>query len=103
MTSKEKKKAMVEEMEIEIVKFYPFPLRMKNATLLGVADIRLGGLLTIRGVKLLRKQNGGVFISMPSVEVKEGEYRELVKIEFRPLREKIRKTLSEFFKESNLF
>ena len=71
---------------------------MKKTTLLGYADIVLNNLLEIRGIKLLKKDNGGVFILPPSVQTEDG-YAEVVKFLDRELREKVRKTLSEYYKE----
>jgi DNA-binding cell septation regulator SpoVG len=85
-------------MEIEIEKFYPFMLKMKNATLLGYADVRLGGVLKIRGIKLIRKPNGGTFIVPPSVQTPRGDFVDLVEFTDRKLREKIRKALSDYYK-----
>ena len=85
-------------MEVKVKKFYPYLLKMKNATLLGYADIVLDNLLEIKGIKLLQKSNGGIFIAPPSVQTKEGTFVEVVKFLDRNLREKIRKTLSEYYK-----
>jgi len=86
-------------MEVEIEKFYPFMVKMKNATLLGYADVKLNGLLRIRGIKLIRKPDGGTFIAPPSVQNSRGEYVDVVEFLDRGLREKIRKTLSDYYKE----
>lgn len=85
-------------MEVHIKKFYPFPLRLKNSTILGYADIVLDNLLEIRGIKLLKKDNGGIFILPPSIQTEDG-FTEVVNFLNRELREKIRKTLSEYYKE----
>ena len=85
--------------KVEVKKFYPFMLRMKNATLLGYADIVIDNLLEVRGVKLLRKDNGAVFILPPSVQSGEGSFAEVVKFVNPQLKEKIRKTLSDYYKE----
>jgi DNA-binding cell septation regulator SpoVG len=86
-------------MEVKVKKFYPFPLKRKNSELLGYADVVLEGLLEIRGIKLLRKPNGGVFILPPSVQTENGDYTDLVRFLDRTLKEKIRKTLSDYYKE----
>jgi DNA-binding cell septation regulator SpoVG len=86
-------------MEVEIEKFYPFMLKMKSSTLLGYADVKLNGLLKIRGIKLIRKPDGGTFIVPPSFQNSKGEYVNVVEFLDRGLREKIRKTLSEYYKE----
>ena len=87
-------------MEVKVKKFYPYMLKLKNATLLGFADVVLNDLLEIRGIKLLKKPNGGVFITPPSMQTKAGEYVEIVKFLNRELKEKVRKTLSEYYKEN---
>ncbi len=85
-------------MEVRIKRFYPFPVKLKNVTLLGYADVVLNDQLEIRGIKLLRKDNGGVFILPPSVQNGD-RYTEVVGFLDRTLREKIRKTLSDYYKE----
>ena len=71
---------------------------MKNANLLGYADVVLNNLLEIRGIKLLQKENGAIFITPPSIQTKEGQYVEIVKFLDRNLREKIRKAISDYYK-----
>ncbi|MEO2153678.1 MAG: hypothetical protein GXN97_04185 [Aquificae bacterium] len=88
-----------EDVHVRVERFIPFPLKMKNATLLGYADIVLNNFLLIRGIKLLKKPNGGIFIGLPSIQVKEGEFIEIVEILDRKIKEKIRKTVSDYFKE----
>ena len=83
---------------MRIKRFYPFPVKLKNVTLLGYADVVLNDQLEIRGIKLLRKDNGGVFILPPSVQNGD-RYAEVVHFLDRTLREKIRKTLSDYYKE----
>ncbi|NPB05833.1 MAG: hypothetical protein GXO08_05595 [Aquificae bacterium] len=84
-------------MEVKVLRFYPFPLRVKNATVLGYADVSLDDKLEIRGIKLLKKDNGGVFITPPSVQTKEGDFIEVVKFLDREVREEIRKALKEYY------
>jgi DNA-binding cell septation regulator SpoVG len=87
-------------MKVEIKKFYPFLLERRNAILLGYADIILDGKLEIRGIKLFKKHNGGIFITPPSVQNDRGEYIDIVEFLDKDLKEKIRKTLSNFYKEN---
>ncbi len=87
------------EWKITIEKFYPFPLKGKNANVLAYADVKVDNLILIRGIKLLQKPNGGIFLGFPSLQVREGEYVQVVEILDRNLREAIRKTLSEYWKE----
>jgi stage V sporulation protein G len=86
--------------EITIEKFYPFPLKGKNANVLAYADVKIDNLLLIRGIKLLQKPNGAIFIGLPSIPVREGEHVPVVEILDRNLREAIRKTLSDYWKEN---
>ncbi|HID80054.1 MAG TPA: hypothetical protein EYH48_02745 [Aquifex aeolicus] len=88
------------DWKVEIKKFYPFMLKLKNATLLGYADVVIDNLIEIRGIKLLKKDNGSVFILPPSVQTKGGNFTEVVKFVNLKLREKVRKTLSEYYKEN---
>jgi len=86
-------------MEVKVLRFYPFPLKLRKAQLLGYADIQIDNLLEIRGIKLLKKDNGSVFILPPSLQNQDGSYTETVKFTDRKLREEIRKTLKEYYIE----
>jgi len=86
-------------MEVKVLRFYPFPLKLRRAQLLGYADIQLGTFLEIKGIKLLQKDNGGIFILPPSVQDKDGTYKEVVKFLDRQLKEQIRKTLKEYYRD----
>ena len=87
------------EWKITVEKFYPFPLKGRNANTLAYADVKIEGLLLIRGIKLLQKPNGAIFIGFPSLQVREGKHIPVVEILDRKLREAIRKTLSNYWKE----
>jgi len=84
-------------MEIKVLRFYPFPLKLRKAELLGYGDILIGNLLEIRGIKLLKKENGGIFIALPSIQNKNGSFIEIVRFTDRNLREEIRKALKDYY------
>jgi len=86
-------------MKIKVLRFYPFPLKLRSAELIGYGDILVDNILEIRGIKLLKKKNGGVFILPPSVQNKDGSFTEIVKFVDRTLREEIRKVLKEYYLE----
>jgi len=87
-------------MEVKIKKFYPFMLKMKNSTLLGYADIELNNMLKIKGIKLIRKADGGTFIVPPTIQNSKGEYVNVIDFLDRSVREKIRKVISDYYKEN---
>jgi len=84
---------------VKIDKFYPFLLKTKNATVLGYADVTVEGLLRLKNLKLVKKKNGGTFVSYPSLQDREGNFVQMVEILDRNLREEIRRVLSDYYKK----
>jgi len=84
--------------KIEVVKFYPFELPGRRGGLVGYADVKLGDILLIKAVKLLKNRFGGYYIQMPTVQSGDKSY-EVVEITSRELLERIRRKVVDFYKE----
>jgi stage V sporulation protein G len=76
--------------EVEVLKLYPFEIPHRSQRLLAYADVRIGSLLIIKSIKLLKNRYGGLYIQMPDV-YKEGRTYPLVEITSRELSELIRR------------
>ncbi|WP_461832152.1 septation protein SpoVG family protein [Aquifex sp.] len=83
---------------VRIVKFYPFEVPYKRGRLLAYFDILLYGEILIRNVKLIRNVYGGMFVAMPSFQVKDRNIP-VVEILSKELSEEIRRKLVDFYKE----
>jgi len=84
---------MKSEMNIEVVKFYPFSSYFGGGRLVGYADVVVGGIMKIRGIKLLKNRYGGLYIQMPSVDG-----HEIVEILSKDIMEAIRREVVDFYK-----
>ncbi len=85
-------------LEIEVVKFYPFELPGRRSGLVGYADVKLGSLLLIKAVRLMRNRYGGYYVQMPAVQNGDRSY-EVVEILSKELLEEIRRKVVDFYKE----
>lgn len=85
-------------MEVEVLKFYPFELPGRRGGLVGYADVKVGDVLVIRSVKLMRNRYGGYYVQMPSVQVGDRSY-EVVEILSKELLEEIRRKVRSFYEK----
>ncbi len=85
-------------MEVEVLKFYPFELPGRRGGLVGYADVKVGDLLVIKAVRLMRNRYGGYYVQMPSVQLGDRNY-EVVEVISKDLLEKIRRKVKEFYEE----
>jgi len=85
-------------LEVEVVKFYPFELPGRRSGLVGYADVKLGSLLLIKAVRLMRNRYGGYYVQMPAVQNGDRSY-EVVEILSKELLEEIRRKVVDFYKE----
>ncbi len=81
---------------VDIVKFYPFEIPYKSSRLVAYLDVKIGELLVIRSVKLLRNRYGGLYVQMPSI-YKEDKVYPLVDILSKELLEKIRRVAVDYY------
>ncbi|WP_448587912.1 septation protein SpoVG family protein [Thermocrinis sp.] len=82
--------------EVELLKFYPFEISSKKPTLLGYADVRVDGIV-IKGFKLLRAKNGGLFIQPPTVNF-DGKDYPVVELRSKTLLDRIRRQIVDYYK-----
>lgn len=85
-------------MEVEVLKFYPFELPGRKGGLVGYADVRVGDLLVIKAVRLMRNRYGGYYVQMPSVQLGDRNY-EVVEILSKELLEEIRRKVKDIYEE----
>ncbi len=85
-------------MDVEVLKFYPFELPGRRGGLVGYADVKVGDLLVIKAVRLMRNRYGGYYVQMPSVQLGDRNY-EVVEVISKDLLEKIRRKVKEFYEE----
>ncbi|HIQ49240.1 MAG TPA: hypothetical protein EYH58_06395 [Aquifex aeolicus] len=83
---------------VRILKFYPFEVPHKKGSLVAYFDIILYGEILIKNVKLIRNVYGGLFVAMPSIQIKDKNIP-LVEIISKDLNEEIRRKLVDFYKE----
>ncbi len=86
-------------MEVEVLRFYPFELPGRRGGLVGYADVKVGDLLVIKAVRLMRNRYGGYYVQMPSVQLGDRSY-EVVEILSKELIEKIRRKVKDIYEES---
>jgi len=86
-------------MKVEVVKFYPFELPGRKGGLVGYADVKIGDLMIIKAVRLMRNRYGGYYVQMPSVQQGDKNY-EVVEILSKDLLEDIRRKIKETYEES---
>ena len=85
-------------MKIEVVKFYPFELPGRRGGLVGYADVKLGDLILIRMVRLLRNKYGGYYVQMPSLQMGDRNY-DVVEVLSKELLEEIRRKVVDYYRE----
>lgn len=66
-------------MAIAIVEYRAAGSKASDPGLLGLAQIRLGGLILIKCVAVRRTREGRVYLSFPSRELRTGERRHVVR------------------------
>ncbi|MBU0506046.1 SpoVG family protein [bacterium] len=55
--------------------------RLDNgSTLKAFADVLIGDLLLIKGVRVVSKNGSGLFVSMPTQKAKDGKWYEIVRL-----------------------
>ncbi len=84
-------------MDVEVRKFYPFHTYIHGGRLVGYADVIIGGIVEIRGIKLLKNKYGGLYIQMPKYEG-----RDIVEIKSKELIESIRRKIVDFYKDTGV-
>ncbi|MBN1878727.1 SpoVG family protein [bacterium] len=65
-------------MKITSIRIYPFDTGTRGGKIRGVADVEIEGTLVIRGIRILEGRSGGLFLGMPSIRLREGEFRDTI-------------------------
>jgi len=85
-------------MQVTDVKIYPFEGGPPGSRLTAFAEVTLDGCLTLRGIRLFRSEQGGLFISYPSQKGRGGEYRDLILVNDGRLRSRLRDAVIEAYR-----
>lgn len=86
-------------MTVTQVKIYPFEPGEPYKDLKAYAEITLDGVLTIKGIQVFQKSNGGCYIRLPQQMTKGGEYKDLVIAETPDFKKHLRDTIVAAYKE----
>jgi len=60
------------------VKIYPFDTGEPESNLRAYAQVTLDNCLTLRGIKVLQTETGGLFIGFPARKRKDGKFQDLI-------------------------
>ncbi|MDH5511036.1 MAG: SpoVG family protein [Nitrospinota bacterium] len=85
-------------IEITDVRIYPFDTHGAGGKTLAMAQITIGGAVTIRGFRIIEGKKGGVFLGFPSTRGKDGQWRDIVLPVNNQAREMIREAVMEAFR-----
>ena len=84
-------------MDITEVKIYPFDTSEAGGKTMAMAQITIGGVLVIKGFRIIAAKGGGVFVSFPSVKGKDGKWRDIVSAVDPDTKEAVRKAALDAF------
>jgi len=65
-------------MKITDIRIYPFDTARSGGKIRAIVDVEFDGKLVVKGIRILETRNGGLFLGMPSVKTRSGQYRDLV-------------------------
>lgn len=65
-------------MEITEVKIFPFEPGDLQKNLKAYAEITVDDALTVKGIKIFEKDNGGIFITFPAIQGKDKTFHDIV-------------------------
>lgn len=87
-------------MNITRIRIYPFDTGTRGGRIRGIADVELDGVLLIKGIRILESRSGGLFLGMPSVRTRSGEYRDTVILEDTEFARMFRDRVIEAFRNT---
>jgi stage V sporulation protein G len=67
-------------VEITNIRIYPFDTSSQSKQIRAFADVELDQVLVIRGVKIIESKTGGLFITMPSIQIRPGDFKDILLI-----------------------
>ncbi len=85
-------------LKVEVIKFFPFELPGRKSGVVGYADVKIGDVLVIKAIRLMRNRHGGYYVQMPRIQTEGGSY-EVVEVLSKDLLEEIRRKIREAYKE----
>lgn len=85
-------------MQVTDVKIFPFEAAAPGSKLVAFAEVTLDGSLTLRGIRIFRSAQGGLFLGYPSQKGRGGEYRDLIAFKDAGLKNHLRDAIVEAYK-----
>lgn len=65
-------------MKITNIRIFPFDTGTRGGKIRAIADVEIDNGILIKGIRILESSSGGLFLGMPSVRTRSGEYRDMV-------------------------
>ncbi len=90
-------------MKITSIRIFPFDTGTRGGKIRGVADVEVDNTLLIKGIRILESRSGGLFLGMPSIRTREGEYRETVTLIEKSFADDFRHEVIEAYRNSDHF
>ena len=90
-------------MQITSIRIFPFDTGTRGGKIRGIADVEIDHMLAIRGIRILESKSGGLFLGMPSVRIRNGEYRDIVALLDKTFADDFRKAIIEAFRNLDRF
>ena len=87
-------------MQITEVKIYPFEPGDLQKSLKAYAEITLDDALTLKGIKIFEKENGGIFITFPAILGKDKTFHDIVIPKNSEIKNQIRDAVVEVYKKT---
>ncbi len=87
-------------MKITEVKIFPFEPGDLQRNLKAYAQITLDDSLTIKGIKIFEKENGGIFITFPAIQGKDKTFHDIVIPKTSEMKKMIRDSVVEIYKKT---
>ena len=89
-------------MKLTSIRIYPFDTGTRGGKIRGIADVEIDGALQIRGIRILETRSGGLFLGMPSIRLRDGEYRDTVSFIDKGFAGDFRRDVLEAYRKSGL-
>jgi len=87
-------------MEITDVKVFPFEPGDLQKNLKAYAQITLDDVLILKGIKIFKKESGGIFITFPAIQGKDKTFYDIVVPQTSEFKKYIRKEVVSAYKKN---
>ncbi len=87
-------------MKITEVKIFPFEPGDLQKKLKAYAEITVDDALTLKGIKIFEKENGGIFITFPAIQGKDQTFHDIVIPKTSEIKKQIRDAVVEVYKKT---